>query len=273
MKKSGLSKSILLLSAIPLEYRLNIISHLSLFEKFKLLNKANQYGGFEQIKESISLEKKLYLFNILIDQNKNSITGDSVNFLISFLIFLFGISILVIKIIISGFYDFLLFFSSVGYSTFFTPILLFSLLLKNKFSFKLNFSRFSLLLRHVLEGIIGSIMLFIILMQINAFYPEIILKNYDILFLINGIFFVPILEEMLYRYILMTLILRKQKFIIRIILSSFIFGFFHLPFISFYTFLLYFLAGLILSLLYGLENYLLPSILAHSISNFLIFFI
>jgi len=272
-KNNGLKKALSFLSILPFNYRSKIISHLSAFEQNKIYSKAEEYGGFSQIKSLVKIEKLQY-FNKEIDKilnNKNRFLRSDLILTIFF--FIFGFSVLTIQFLSSSFEQFLGYFIISGYSAIFAPSLALILLFSNKFSWKINFTNSQILPRHFAEGFISSILLVIILLQINAISEVFAEKELNIFFIIYGIIFIPFFEELLYRYILMTLILRKSDRFLRVFLSALIFGLMHFPFTSIFTFLLYFLSGLILSLLYSLENYLFPSFLAHSIANLVIFMI
>ncbi len=164
-------------------------------------------------------------------------------------------------------------FISFGYSAILAPVLLLYLIYNNIFSFKLNFTSKRSFFRHLIESIITTIFLLIILLQINALQDSSSDSNINLINLIYIAIFIPIYEEIIYRFILITILFRKCNIIIRIIISGFLFGLMHFAFSNFYLFILYLICGLILSILYSLENFLFPSFLSHGLANLIIFLI
>lgn len=269
-KSIGLKKVISFLSLLPFNYRTKVISHLSIFEQNKIYNKAYEYGGFSRIEKKINIEKLKY-FNNEINKIKNK-QNKFLRFdlLLTIIFFIFGFSLLIFQLLSNSFERFLSYFIIVGYSAIFAPTLALILVINNKFSWKINFTSSNLILRHIGEAFISSILLIILLLQVNAISNNFAEKDLNIFHLIYGIIFIPFFEELLYRYLLMTIILRKADRFLRVLLSTLIFSLMHFPFTSILSFFLYFLSSLILSLLYSLENYLFPTFLAHSIANFVI---
>lgn len=270
-KNSGLKKSILFLSILPWKYQKKVLSHLSISEQNKIVKLVEKFGGFSQIKNMIDINKYKFFnkeLKRLLDKKEDK---NGFDLFLAIILFIMGFLILVISIFKSSFENFIINFITTGYSNIFGPLLLLILVLNKKFNWNSNFTNLKSILRHLAEGLGCSILLIILLLQINAFYPQVGEKETDFLFLINTSFFIPFFEELLFRYILMTLFLRKSNRIIRILLSSVIFSLMHFPFVSIYLFFLYLLAAIILSAIYSFENYLLPSFLAHSIANLITF--
>ncbi|HPC38092.1 MAG TPA: CPBP family intramembrane metalloprotease [Exilispira sp.] len=270
-KNLGLKKSILFLSILPLKYQKKVLSHLSISEQNKIVKLVEKFGGFSHIKNMIDINKYKFFNKELKRLSNKKEDKNSFDLFLAIVLFIIGFLILVISIFKSSFENFIINFITTGYSNIFGPLLLLILVLNKKFDWDTNFTNLKSILRHLAEGLGCSILLIILLLQINAFYPQIGEKETDFLFLINTSFFIPFFEELLYRYILMTLLLRKSNRIIRILFSSIIFSLMHFPFVSIYLFFLYLLAAIILSAIYSFENYLLPSFLAHSIANLITF--
>lgn len=270
MKKNGLKKATIFLSILPLDILRNVTSHLSIFEIYKIYNFASIYGGFNNINKMIDSSHLKYIQRDLNKILKKNFKFNIFNLFPSIILLLAGILILILNFNKTSIDKFLNYFIICGYSAIAVPAIYFFLSFKGKFNWKFNFTNSRLLLRHLLEGLISSIFLIILLLQINAFYPEIIDKENNIFSIIYSVLFIPLLEEILYRYILMTLILRKENRIFKVIISAFIFSLMHFPFPSFFCFFLYFLSACILCILYNLENYIFPSFIAHSIANLVI---
>ncbi|MFN3410783.1 MAG: lysostaphin resistance A-like protein [Exilispira sp.] len=270
MKKNGLKKATIFLSILPSDILKNVTSHLSIFELDKIYNFASIYGGFNNIKRLIDSSQLKYIQRDLNKILKKDYKFNVFSLSLSSFLLLAGILILILHFNKTSIDNFLNYFIISGYSAIAAPSIYFFLSFKGKFNWKYNFTNSTLLLRHLLEGLISSIFLIILLMQINAFYPEIIDKEINIFSMIYAVLFIPLLEEILYRYILMTLILKKEDRIFKIIISAFIFSIMHFPFQSFLCFFLYFLSACILCILYNLENYIFPSFIAHSLANLII---
>ncbi len=115
--------------------------------------------------------------------------------------------------------DFLNSFVFYRYSAIFAHVISLFLIYKNKFSYRLNFTNTKIIFRHIIEGIFTSILLIILLLQINALSNSILNDDFNYYNLIFIPIFIPLFEELLYRYILMTLFLRKTNKILKLYLA------------------------------------------------------
>lgn len=273
MKNEGLKKSIILLSILPYKVRKKVLSHLSIFELKNLFNFAENFGGFENLKFNMNKKNEEYVLKKFFQKLEKIKDFTSLDLFIGILALLFGIVTLIVNFFNSSFQDFFYQFISLGYSAIIAPSLIIYLIIKGKFSIKFNFTNSRIFIRHIIEAIASAFLLIIILMEINALYSSIQQNKPDIFSIIYGVVFIPLFEEILFRYILIGIFLNKMNKVARIIISAFLFSIAHLSFDSLLSFFLYFLSGIILSILFSLENYILPSFLAHSIANFVIILI
>jgi len=274
MKRTGLLKSIFLLSILPSKYRKNVISHLSIFEKKLIFDTIKNYDGFFYFNNKLNSKNALYLLKTIRKMQLKKISDiPKIDIAFSFLIILFGIVTLIFLLFSSILEDFINNFILYGYAGIFGPVLLLYLINSRKFNFKLNFTNKRVFIRHIIEAIFTSILLIILLFQINAFSQSISVNNINIINLFFIVFFIPLSEELIYRYILISIVLKKFNIFLRIIFSGILFSVMHFPFFSIYILILYLICALILSILYSIENYLFPCFLAHSISNLVIFLI
>lgn len=85
--------------------------------------------------------------------------------------------------------------------------------------------------------------------------------------MIISVFFAPIVEEIIFRYIIMGDLLKNKKTISRILISALIFGALHLDRISVLAFLPYFAAGLLLGYIYAKTQSITACISAHIFNN------
>jgi membrane protease YdiL (CAAX protease family) len=119
----------------------------------------------------------------------------------------------------------------------------------------------------ILSGIFLSILLFI--RNLIYYAPTIKLSEEAFLiFAISRIFVAPLLEEILFRFLLTEALekLFKEEKNLLYIASSFIFSISHLP-SGIIEFFLYMIAGWVLLYLYKKYKTLYPGIIAHSIAN------
>ncbi|MEJ5273539.1 MAG: hypothetical protein WH035_05370, partial [Spirochaetota bacterium] len=203
-KNSGLKKSILFLSILPLKYQKKVLSHLSISEQNKIVKLVEKFGGFSQIKNMIDINKYKFFnkeLKRLLDKKEDK---NGLDLFLSIILFIMGFLILVISIFKSSFENFIINFITTGYSNIFGPLLLLILVLNKKFNWDTNFTNLKSILRHLAEGLGCSILLIILLLQINAFYPQVGEKETDFLFLISTSFFIPFFEAISTTIILAT---------------------------------------------------------------------
>lgn len=89
--------------------------------------------------------------------------------------------------------------------------------------------------------------------------------NYLISFVIF-VFIGPVVEEIIFRYIIMNHFEQKRKYL-GILISSFLFGVLHISTLNFGEFLMYFISGFYLGIIYYKSNNLIAPIGAHVFSN------
>ena len=229
----------------------------------------DKMGTWESVKENIPSKTRDLLYKSVVRAQNKPKTVD----LLSIILLLIGILLLIALFIDKDIENKPMFVISYGYSFFLAPLIMIILNFRGVFSFSLSFTSADSVARHLLEGMFAGVLLFVLLLQINAIESPLSANENHPLLIIAVAFFIPLFEEILYRYLLLSKLLRKASPIMRIIVSSLLFAVAHFPFTNILTFFLYFLTGIILATLFILENFLLPSFVAHCLANFLIFII
>lgn len=263
--KTGIKKSLILLSILGINERQNILENLNIKEKKYIIRESFNKGGFDYIQKHVSIDSlKIVLTELKTYINKKNISNYFFELIyITFLIPLYTILILNKKVEfdLSSFLYLLL-----------LPFLIFTLKNISKFSFKTDFTNKKYFLHHTIIGIVSGILLYIILLLINRYSIASSLK----LSFSNIIFFVliiPFFEELIFRYVTINLFLNRYKKIYKLLFSSLLFSISHFNNIDLFIFIMYFFSGIILGFIYIEEKYIFPSYLAHSIANLFILFI
>lgn len=264
-KSIGLKKSLILLSIFDTNTRNKIFENLSLKEKQFILKSSFNSGGFDIIKSRISLNS----LKIVVSELKSFIkvkNHSNFYFELFYIIFLFPLYIfflLIRKVQIDlnlSFYFFLL------------PFLTFLFKQTSKFTFRGDFTNKQNFIFHTIIGIVSGFFLYIILIIINqnTFSNDIKINFINILTLA---IIIPFFEELIFRYFVISLLLKSSNKIVKVIISATIFSLAHLNFENIEIIILYFFTGIILGSIYTEEKYIYPTFLSHSIANFLILFI
>jgi len=229
----------------------------------------DKMGTWESVRENIPSKTRNMLYKSVVRAQNKPKTVD----LLSIILLLTGILLLIALFIDKNIENKPMFLISYGYSFFLTPLVLIILNFRGVFSFSVSFTSVNSVARHLIEGMFAGVLLFVLLLQINAIESPLSVKENNPILIVAFALFIPLFEEILYRYLLLSKLLRKASPIMRIIVSSLLFAVAHFPFTNILTFFLYFLTGVILATLFILENFLLPSFVAHCLANFLIFII
>ncbi|BBE30074.1 hypothetical protein OSSY52_02150 [Tepiditoga spiralis] len=136
----------------------------------------------------------------------------------------------------------------------------------------LNINNFNYSKKDFFLFFINSLIFFIInyLLELKNNNYKYLFKNISkksiYLYLFKGIIFIPILEEILYRGILISILIKIFNSYIAVIISSIIFMFQH-KFYNFYQYIFLFLIAMILGIYFLIFNSIIPTILIHSVIN------
>lgn len=265
----GLKRSISLLALLPQPVRATILSHLSTFERNKLLNSVVDFGSWNEISRALDSRRRESVLGSVVKAYDLSRTGR--RYMASILGFFVALAFLAGSFAFLGPDGFVGFFVTLGYFPFLVAFILLIIENGSAFSFRFNITNMRAFPRHMAEGLLGALLLVILLFQINAFENRGFASGLYGPEAICAIGFAPLFEELFYRFLIMNMLLRKAHWAVRLLTGSVLFAAAHFPFVNPLTFGLYFLAGIVLGLLFVIEQYLFPSLVAHSVANAVIF--
>lgn len=134
---------------------------------------------------------------------------------------------------------------------------------------KINRSQlFSVFLLTVFSFYIFHFCIFFLRLQFQREYPVFVVPRLDVLSVLHALVLAPVVEEILYRRILLIQFIKQYPVWLAIVLSSFIFALLHSPVFMFPELMIpFFMSGVFLGLIYYKTESLLLCIIAHFVMN------
>ncbi len=129
------------------------------------------------------------------------------------------------------------------------------------------------LLNSIILGFLFAVITSFVMIIDNLLFVEEIVELRGAVFVVNlaaRVLFGPVIEEIIYRGVIIDFLNRRVRRTISVPVSAIIFSLAHIP-INFVDFLLIFVAGLCFGILYAMEKNLISCTIAHSISNIAVF--
>lgn len=109
---------------------------------------------------------------------------------------------------------------------------------------------------------------FFLKLQFQREYPVFVIPQLDFLSVLHALVLAPVVEEILYRRILLAQFVKQYPVWVAIVLSSFIFALLHAPVFMFPELLIpFFISGMFLGLIYYKTESLLLCVMAHFVMN------
>lgn len=129
------------------------------------------------------------------------------------------------------------------------------------------------LLQSVFLGIVLSIVTSFVMIIDNLLFVETIVEARGALLFVNiivAVLFGPFIEELVYRGVIIDILGRWFRAVISVPASAVLFSLVHVPG-NVVDFLLIFVIGLCFGIVYSIDGNLIPSTIAHSLSNIAVF--
>jgi hypothetical protein len=123
--------------------------------------------------------------------------------------------------------------------------------------------------RSIFLGFVFSIITSTVMIIDNLLFVDKIVELSGVFFVVNlaaTILFGPIIEEIIYRGMVIDFLIRWLGKILSVLISAVLFSLFHIP-ENFLDFLFVVIAGLFFGMLYTIEKNLIAPTVAHSITN------